>query len=198
MTNAFNEADQFLMGGGVKSAFSKDDPAGTRRGGRITDQPEVKNQTDFETGEVLTWDDGSPRKQLVVTVQTDQRDDAEDDGLRRFYVKGNLQKVVRDAVRAAKARGLEVGGELYVTRTGRDEPKRRGMDGAWLHSAEYVPASTGFLNEGTSPAAPAAQAAQPAQQAPASNGDAGMDPTLAAALANLSPEERAALLGANK
>lgn len=195
-----NEAQDFLMGGGVPSAFKKDDGIGVTKGGQLTEQPEVKQQTDFDTGELLFWDDGSPRKQLVVTVQTTERDpmEADDTGLRRFYVKGNLQRAVRDAVRASGAKGLEVGGTLQVTRSGREEPKKRGMDGAWIYTAQYTAAASNFLADNATP--PAQAQAPAAQPAPATNGneDSGMEPNLAAALANLSPEERAALLGANK
>ena len=162
--------EQFLMGGeGVPSAFTKSDPVGTRRGGAITERPELRQQTDFDSGALLTWDDGSPRQHLVVTVQTDLRDsdNPDDDGRRRFYVKGNLQKVLREAVRKSGAKGLEVGGQLYITRIGRDEPKKRGLDGAWLHSAEYIPAAQAFVAPEQPAAAvtptPAAAALTPAQ-----------------------------------
>lgn len=148
---------QFLMGGeSVPSAFSKNDPIGTRRGGKIVEQPELRQQTDFDSGALLTWDDGSPRMHLVITVQTEQRDPSlpDDDGRRRFYVKANLQKAVREAIRKAGAPGLEVGGSLFVTRSGQDEPKRRGLSGAWLHTAEYVPAAQAFVAD-PAPATPA-------------------------------------------
>ena len=191
MTQAQSLEQQFLMGGAAApAAFTADDPAGTRRGGRITEQPQLRQQTDFDTGELLTWDDGNPRMQLVVTVQTEQRDpqNSEDEGHRRFYVKGNLQGAVRDAVKKSGAPGLEVGGSLFVTRSGRDEPKKRGMSGAWLHSAEYVPAAANFVAEPTPQTAAAATV--PAQQ----NGG---DPELEAALAKLPVEQAAAFRAAN-
>lgn len=161
-------AESFLLGGeGIPSAFNKEDGAGTRRGGTITEQPELRQQTDFETGELLTWDDGSPRMQLIVTVQTDLRDPAnpEDDGRRRFYIKGDLQKATRDTLRAQKSRGLEVGGQYFVTRIGQDEPKKRGMSGAWLHKVEYTPAAATFFDSPSEQPA-AAATTPPAAAAP--------------------------------
>lgn len=184
---------QFLLGGGgAPSAFTKNDPIGTKVGGPIVEQPELRQQTDFDTEAPLVWDDGRPRMQLVVTVQTSLRDPSrdDDDGRRRFYIKGNLQGVVRDAVRSAKASGLEVGGTLTVTRIGRDVPKKKGLDGAWLHSATYVPAASNFLADTTpQPAAPAAAPVIPAQaQAPAAVSDPlASDPRLT----HLTPEQLA-------
>ena len=161
--------DQFLMGGGgAPSAFTKHDGIGTRKGGRVTERPKLAPQTDFKTGEPLTWPDGNPREQLVVTVQTELRDptNPDDDGNRRFYIKGNLQRAVRDAVQAAGGKGLEVGGSLFVTRTGQDAPKQRGEDGAWLYSAEYTPAASNFIApEQTAPVQAVQQQVPAAQSA---------------------------------
>lgn len=192
MTQAQSLEQQFLMGGGgAPAAFTADDATGTRRGGRITEQPQLRQQTDFDTGELLTWDDGNPRMQLIVTVATDQRDPAnpDDDGQRRFYVKGNLQGAVKEAVKKSGAPGLEVGGSLFVTRTGRDEPKKRGMSGAWLHSAEYIPAATNFVANGDG--GTAAQNGH-AQQGGSETGGNVEDPALTEALSKLPAEQAAA------
>jgi hypothetical protein len=186
---------QFLLGGGgAPSAFTADDAVGTTRGGTIVDPPTLQQQTDFDSGEPLCWDDGKPRMQLVVTVQTDLRDPSreDDDGRRRFYVKGDLQYAVRDALKAAGAPGLEMGGSLYVTRTGRGEPKKRGAKGAWLHSARYVPAATNFMADST-PAAPAAAPQTPAAAVPSAPAAAELNP---AEFPHLSPEQLAGVKAA--
>lgn len=108
-------ANDFLMSGGAKSA--KFEQIGAFASGRITEEPTVQQQKDFTTGEPLFWNDGQPRMQLVVTLATDQQDpaDRDDDGTRRIYVKGQMKNAIQQAVRAAGARGLEVGGVLKVT-----------------------------------------------------------------------------------
>lgn len=161
--------DQFLMGGGgAPSAFTKDTPINVEIGGRILDR-KLAQQTDIK-GVPLWWDDAQtrPREQLVVTVQTTLRDNADDDGRRRFFVKGDLQYTVRDAVQAVGAPGIQIGGELYVARTGKDTPKERGLDGAWLHRARYIPATDTFLG-----ANGAGQAAASAQNGGTQNGAPG-------------------------
>lgn len=135
--------DEFLMGGGTKSAFSKNDPIGFTVTGKIV-STEVRQQTSLEDGKPLTWDNGDPRMQLVVTLATDIADDEDDDGRRAVYVKGSKQSgskslhdAVRAAVQAAGARGLEPGGTLSVSYIGSEPAKTRGFSDRKLWGATY-------------------------------------------------------------
>lgn len=183
-------ADAFLLGGGGQSASFEatgDSVTGT------VESTEVRQQTDFQSGQPKTWDDGSPVMQLVVSLQTGQREDNDDDGVRKVYVKGSkkpgsqsLHDAVATAVRQSGAKGLEEGGTLTVTYTGDEPPKTRGMSPRKLYSATYVApdkaAQTGdFL--GTAPTG------QP-QQAPATAPAPAAQP--AAAPQQGSPEQAAA------
>jgi len=196
------DPNKWLLGSGVPSA--KFDTIGKTVAGRITEQPEVRQQTDFDTGGPKTWDNGDPMMQLVVTLATDERDPdiEDDDGTRRLYVKGNMQQAVAAAVRGARSK-LEIGGRLSVTYTGDDEPKKRGMSGAKRYTASYTPAADAFLEEENqqeqSPGnghSPAATELQKAAQSVATSDQpaAGVDPALLqAALSNLPPEVRKTL-----
>ncbi len=182
-------ANDFLMSGGSTSA--KFPTPGTTVTGVICRPPEVQQQRDFTTGEPKFWDDGKPMQQLQVQLQTTEKDMSvpDDDGVRAVYVKGQMQKAVREAVRKAGASGLEIGGTLTITYTGNGEAKR-GLPPK-LYSASYIPAAAGaaneFLGQGEpAPADPWATTSQPA--APA-----GASPEAMAALAQLTPQQRAAL-----
>lgn len=196
--------DEFLMGGGGAPSAKFEAPGTTVRG-KITDL-QVRQQTDVRTREPLTWPSGDPKMQLLVTVQTDQRDPSieDDDGERRIYVKGKrLTDATRDAVKAVGAKGLEVGGTVAVTYVRDGTPAGPGISAPKEYAVVYQRpnASAAFLgtaqSEGvvhgnqtpTLPAAPAA-APQPATAAP--------EDALQAALANLSPEVKAALLAQAK
>jgi len=182
-------ANDILMGGGVASA--KFENHGDQIAGTIDDEPQAVQQTDFTTGEPLTWPNGDPRMQVVVTLATDLRDDSEDDGLRKVYIKGkSMTAAVRDAVRAAGAKGLERGGQLTVTYTGDGVAERRGINPPKLYAASYAPPSAAAVNAVLEQPEPET-AASPAAGGP--NEDA-----LQAALANLSPEVKAALLAQAK
>lgn len=146
------QADAFLTGGG--SASAKFPTIGSSVTGTIAKPPTVSQQTDIKTGKPLVWDNGDPREQLVVTLQTALRDNGEDDdGLRSIYVKGSkkagsqsLHDAVRGAVQAAGAKGLEVGGTLTVTYIGDGIASGPGMDPPKQYSASYAsPSGAGFL-----------------------------------------------------
>lgn len=134
-----------LMGGGVRSATF--DNVGDRVSGEIT-AVETTQQTDPQTGAPKTWDDGSPRWQIVVTIQTGERIDDEDDGRRKLYIKGSMkyastQKAVVDAVKAAGAKTLEVGGTLALAYTGDGERTNRAFNPPKLYQAAYKPPVAG-------------------------------------------------------
>lgn len=170
-------ANDFLMGSGTKSAkfMGRNNPVQMT----ITRDPEVRQQTDFDSGELKTFKNGDPMMQLVVVGTTDQRDPdkPDDDGTRAFYIKGKHMKgVVGDAVRAAGARGLEVGGVLTMTWVS-GGPRYEG-DTTWtkespkVYSAAYVkPAGASAAFFATEEPAPVQQSAT---AAPA--GDPAMPP----------------------
>lgn len=133
------DANTILMGGGVPSA--KFETVGASARGTV-DNITASQQTDFTTGELLTWPNGDPRMQVLVDLATEQRDPAvaDDDGRRRLYIKGkNLTAAVREAVRKAGAKGLEVGGLLTVTYIGDGTQEKRGINAPKLYEASYRP-----------------------------------------------------------
>ena len=154
-----NDPTSFLLGGGGKSA--KFENVGDTVTGTIAAPPELRQQTDIKTGAPKFWDNGDPQMQLVVKLQTAEREDVEDDGIRNLYVSGgfkraSLQKAVADAVRSAGAKGLEVGGTLAVKFTGEEPPQTKGFNPAKLYAAKYTPPTDSFLEEPKQPAVAAA------------------------------------------
>lgn len=168
------QADTFLTGGG--SASAKFPTIGSTVTGTIAKPPTVSQQTDIKTGKPLTWDNGDPREQLVVTLQTTLRDNPDDDGLRAIYVKGSkkagsmsLHDAVRSAVQASGSKGLVEGGVLTVTYAGDGIASGPGMDAPKQYTATYQPPTgEGFL--GTQQGVVntvTGEITQPAQPAPA-------------------------------
>ncbi|AHZ95621.1 hypothetical protein PBI_OKIROE_60 [Mycobacterium phage OkiRoe] len=151
MTNA---SKQFLAGGGAPTAKFPNGVYGTVNGGRIVAEPVVEQQRDYDTGKPLTYDDGNPKMQMVVTIQTDLRDPSisDDDGKRRLFVRSGMRAAVQKAVQAAGVDFLAVGGDLQVTYTHDDGRAKQ-------YTAVYTPPneSQSFLAGG----APAAASAAP-------------------------------------
>lgn len=165
-------ANSFLMGAGGASA-KFENPGDSVTGTVVS--AEVTNQTDMVTGAVQTWDNGEPKQQLVVTLQTSQRADGDDDGVRKVYVKGSkkagsrsLHDAVASAVRASGAKGLTPGGTLTVKYIGDEPSATRGFNPRKLYEASFAPSSGGdFLGTQEAAPAPASQQAQQAAGAPA-------------------------------
>lgn len=108
------DATAFLMSAGAPS-FKWGKTPGTTIRGTILDL-QMQQQRDPQKQTPKFWDDGNPMMQLRVTLQTDLRDPEinDDDGKRCIYVKGAMQGAVRDAIKAAGASAIEVGGMLSV------------------------------------------------------------------------------------
>lgn len=159
-----NPTDAFF-GGAPTLSFSKIDPAsgqhvddqqwfGVLRGGLIVDEPVISQQTQISTGTPLTWADGRPKQQMTVTLvcdgsralpngnrPRDERTGGTDDGKRRLYIKSGLQRAIGDAIRAAGATGLRMGGELFIAWTGSQASKTTGHRNARTYQAVYIPPS---------------------------------------------------------
>jgi hypothetical protein len=217
-----NPANDFLMGSGAKSVSWKNAPVGHTVSGTIASEPTLSQQTDMKTKAPQFWDEPhntQPKMQLVITLLTDQREpgDTSDDGRRALYVKGQMRQAIADAVRAAGADGLSVGGVLTVRYIGDGPQQDKTLDPPKHYDAAYqAPANAALMGE--PPTAPQQAYATPAQaplaplaplqpqaapsvagqafqaaQAAAPVAPTGVDPALAAALGNLSPELAAQL-----
>jgi hypothetical protein len=149
-------AQDVLMGGGGRtiSWADKDQmgrfitkPYGTSYEGFVMQDGAnltPSQQTDYNTGALLTWNDGKPKLQIFIPIQTQLREDPQDDGKRTLVVKQSsaLQAAIRDAVERAGAKGLQQGGYLKVTLTGevpgQGSPRK-------TFEAVYTPAAQGVV-----------------------------------------------------
>lgn len=134
------------IGGGGKSWSPE--TIGDKISGRIR-LVDRRAQRAFGGGEELTWDDGRPRLLTYIEIETDLRDDDDDDGVRALYCKGgrnfeaaegsgtSLEVAVAEAVKAAGCNSIDEGGTLAVAHTGVAKPTTRGYQGAKLYRAQY-------------------------------------------------------------
>lgn len=141
---SMDEANSYLFATGAKS-FQFNEINDIVKG--TIESAEVKQQTSIE-GELLTWQDGSPRKQLVITLKTNLKDSDDDDGLRTIYAKGgryevasgsgtSMRDAIVDAVKVAGGTGINVGDELAVCFSGMGKIKSRGQSAPKLYEAGY-------------------------------------------------------------
>lgn len=132
MSYAPPDPNDLLAGGGKSAKFPN---IGDTVEGTIVDFT-TSQQTDID-GTPKTWDDGSPRWQIVLTMQTTEREDDADDGLRKLYAKGNLLTELKAAVKASGEK-LAVGG-VVKARYDADGEAKRGYSPPKLFKVKYTP-----------------------------------------------------------
>jgi hypothetical protein len=165
--NPFADIDSALHGGS-KSFFNKYSEPGDTITGTIA-KVDVKQATNYKTGELEFFPSGDPKKQVILTLQTSLREDADDDGKRSVYIPlwGGKKAALGEAMRAAGMKEASTALALGNTFTARfvGEERKHGQTGSYTEKIyEYAiqAASTAALNEAMTPAAPVAPAAAPA------------------------------------
>lgn len=136
-----------------RQAFGKDKAIGYTIVGTLTEDPTMVQQKDLDTGIPEVWDDGSPKMQAVVRLQTTLNDGPDDNGepdngVRTIYAKGGktvgpkgertMMEAIRAAGIAAKA-PIRKGGTLTVRYAYEADPPKKGFNGQKLYLAKYEP-----------------------------------------------------------
>ena len=135
------------IGGGGKSWSPE--TLGETISGRIR-LVERRQQRSFDSGEPLTWDDGSPRMLTYIELETSLREGDDDEGIRALYAKGGnfeaaegkgmaLEKAIVEAVKKAGCRSIDAGATLTVGYTGVGKKTNRAFQPPKLYSAKYEP-----------------------------------------------------------
>lgn len=119
--------------------FDKDTTIGEVLEGEIT-ALSLRQTRDHKTKKPEFWDDGTPRQQFVLVVNTGMIQFDGDDGKRSVYIKwwGAWRKAFAKAVLATAAEP-EIGGMLRAVYVGLGEPSAAGMSPAKLYDYEYQP-----------------------------------------------------------
>ena len=143
MTLGINVADLLSESLSNKAFFNKDSVIGDTVTGDILDS-EVRQSRDFDDNKLEFWDDGSPRLQLVVNVQTDIRDDEDDEGIRSIYIKwhGASRKALLTAVKESGLSDLIPGSRFTASYTGVGEQTDRKKSPPKLYAYGLAPAGT--------------------------------------------------------
>ena len=152
-----NEVEEFFAGGAKSFQFEK---IGDTVTGEIVEMVK-RQQTSLSTGEKLTWDDGSPRMMLVVTLQTEEGNGDDDNGERTIYVRGgrfeiasgkgsSMKDAIAEALRTEGLRAPRIGDKLAVAYTGEGKGKK-GYTPPKLYTAGYQKSVTqeasGFFDD---------------------------------------------------
>jgi hypothetical protein len=147
----FADANSYLSSKGVKS--SSFDNIGDTHTGTLKDV-DVVTVTDTNGIVQMQKDGVTPKRQLVITWQTEERDPqiAGDDGTRKLYCSWRLESAIRANVRAAGGDGLEPDAKLTVTYSGTEKVKGAPMP-AKLYEVAYERPSFGAGKVSAAPVA---------------------------------------------
>jgi hypothetical protein len=131
MTIDIDDMDAALEGDAPAIKFPE---VGTTVRGRIV-AAKQRQQKEFGSGKLLTWDNGEPRMEWVLTLDTDE-------GLATLYAKSAMWGAIRDAVRSTPSGkwGSPLG-TLTVKYVGDGEPSKPGFHPPKLYKAKYEPAA---------------------------------------------------------
>ena len=119
-------ADALASAGKIPAAFHKDAPIGTVHTGLVT-MSTIRQCMGYDDDKPEWWDEERTQKkmQVVVTIQTDQRDPGieNDDGRRNIYIKwwGEQKKTLVAAVKAGDPSpkpDIQVGGKFAARKAG--------------------------------------------------------------------------------
>jgi hypothetical protein len=139
-----NDNDGIALGDMERGPSAKFPELKTSYTGTVIDPLKRVPQTDFDSGEVLRWNDGSERMQTIIGLQLD------DGTTTTLYARGgkfdahegtgtSMEGAIVAAVRRAGADRIRKGGRLTVTHTGLSKPAKKGLNPAKLFEATYEP-----------------------------------------------------------
>lgn len=163
-------------------------PIGTEYTLQTTEDLDVVHQRNFDTNELEYWDDGRPKKNIVVTgtlvstnVAPEQYSAGDDDDLvRRFFFKGVSMRALQDEIKGKKLNRFGIGTKIKITLTGFRPPKNGRGYPTKLYGVEIIEPTPYVAPEqrqvenalGATQASPVHQQAQtnfPPAQAPAAS-----------------------------
>lgn len=149
-----NDIDALIEGAGAPAL--KFPTIGTQHVGTVI-SADTRQARDFRTGEGKVFKDGNPIMELVVTLQTDQRDGGPqslDDGVRRLFCNRRMLQAIRDALKDAGGVKLRPGGRLAIAYTGDGQAEGPGLSPPKLFKAKYQPGAEPTVDQLVNQATP--------------------------------------------
>jgi hypothetical protein len=124
--------DPFAEPDRYPSVSWKGAPPGATITGTVIDIPRDVQARDIDGGKLLTWDDGNPKWNVVISL------DINGDKRSLWALKPSaLFAALKEAIKSSQAGFMEVGGTLSVTYTGDKPPDKPGKNPARQFTATY-------------------------------------------------------------
>jgi DNA-binding CsgD family transcriptional regulator len=154
------DVDGLLAGSSVPTLSFKDTAVGEGYEGTVVGARTVQVRNYEDPTKLEFWDDGKPKLQIEVTLQTGYADttDPDDTGERRVYLFGQKLKAAQDEFRKKGLKKLEVGSHFKITLVGTKPSSNKRYNDVKLYSIEIEPATSNaavdaLLESGAKPVA---------------------------------------------
>lgn len=136
--------DDLLAGGGSKSLSFKDFSVGDSYTGVIASLRTVQVRNYDDPTKLEFWDDGKPKLQIEVTLDTDYKDpaDDEDTGERRVFLFGQKLTAAKEEMKRKGMAKLEIGSQFTITLTGTKPAKNPRYNDVKLYGIELKPSTS--------------------------------------------------------
>lgn len=114
---ALPDYNDLLTGKSIPSISFKDAKVGDSFSGTIV-EAETAQVRNYDSGDLEFWEDGKPKLQIIVTLDTEYGDGGDDDGQRKVYLFGQKLQATREALKKAGMQKLELGSKFTITYSG--------------------------------------------------------------------------------
>lgn len=141
INTALPDPNDLLNGKSIPSISFKDAKVGDSFTGVIAEL-ETAQVRNYESGEPEFWEDGNPKLQIVVTLDTDYSTSSEDDGQRKVYLFGQKLQAAKSALKEAGVDKLEKGSVFTITYTGTKPAANKKYNDVKLYGITIVPAKS--------------------------------------------------------
>lgn len=136
--------DDLLAGSGSPSLSFKDAEVGHSYEGTIAELRAVQVRNYEDPTKLEFWDDGKPKMQIEVTLQTDYADgsDPDDDGRRRVFLFGQKLRAAKEELAKKGFKTFEIGMGFKITLSGTKPSQNKRYNDVKLYSIELSAATT--------------------------------------------------------
>lgn len=136
--------DDLLAGSGSPSLSFKDAEVGHSYEGTIAELRAVQVRNYEDPTKLEYWDDGKPKMQIEVTLQTDYNsaDDPDDDGRRRVFLFGQKLRAAKEELAKKGFKTFEIGMGFKITLSGTKPSQNKRYNDVKLYSIELSAATT--------------------------------------------------------
>lgn len=138
---ALPDPNSLLSGKSTPSISFKDAKVGDSFSGTITDL-ETAQVRNYESGEPEFWEDGNPKLQIVVTLDTAYGDGLEDDGQRKVYLFGQKLQAAKAALKEAGVDKLEKGATFTISYAGEKPSSNKKYNNIKIYGISIVPSKS--------------------------------------------------------